>query len=112
MATYASVIDAVSANDLNAARDILLAEVKETTKNRNSWDCPHYNADRSIQEGIKITHEFETLATYFGLENLRDRYSCTVLMGRFVRIFKNSILASPLACPAVIVSSPSAFMII
>jgi|JI8StandDraft_1071087.scaffolds.fasta_scaffold07869_3 ribonucleoside-diphosphate reductase alpha chain len=74
MATYASVIDAVSANDLNAARDILLAEVKETTKNRNSWDCPHYNADRSIQEGIKITHEFETLATYFGLENLRDRY--------------------------------------
>ena len=74
MATYASVIDAVSANDLNAARDILLAEVKETTKNRNSWDCPHYNTDRSIQEGIKVTYEFETLATYFGLENLRDRY--------------------------------------
>lgn len=74
MATYASVIDAVSANDLNAARDILLAEVKETTKNANSWDCPHYSADRSIQESIKITHEFENLATYFGLENLRDRY--------------------------------------
>ncbi|HPF95114.1 MAG: ribonucleoside-diphosphate reductase subunit alpha [Candidatus Magasanikbacteria bacterium] len=74
MATYASVIDAVSANDLNAARDILLSEVKETTKNRNSWDCPHYNTDRSIQEGIQVTHEFETLATYFGLENLRDRY--------------------------------------
>ncbi|MFO0765185.1 MAG: ribonucleoside-diphosphate reductase subunit alpha, partial [Patescibacteria group bacterium] len=44
------------------------------TKNRNSWDCPHYNADRSIQESIQTTTEFENLATYFGLENLRDRY--------------------------------------
>lgn len=74
MSNYASVIDAVSANDLDAARDLVLAEIKAITAGKGSWDCPHYTADRSIQEGIQTTTEFEHLATYFGLENLRDRY--------------------------------------
>lgn len=71
--TYASVIDALSANDLGAARDLLLAEIMETTKNKNSWDCPWYTADRSVQESIQ-TVDISKNFTYFGLENLRDRY--------------------------------------
>ena len=74
MTTYSNVIDALSNNDLTAARDMLLTEIKTETANRRSWDCPHYTADREVHESIKKTNEFEKLMTYFGLENLRDRY--------------------------------------
>lgn len=74
MATYSNVIDALSNNDLDQARDLLLAEIKQKTTGKRSWDCPHYTTDRAIHEGIKKTDAFEKLATYFGLENLQDRY--------------------------------------
>jgi ribonucleoside-diphosphate reductase alpha chain len=71
---YASVIEALSANDLGAARDLLLAEILEKTKDKRSWDCPQYTADRAVQESIKLNPDANQLTTYFGLENLRDRY--------------------------------------
>lgn len=71
---YATVIEALSANDLVAARDLLLEDILKQTENVNSWDSPHYTADRAIQEGIKIDHSRNKNFTYFGLENLRDRY--------------------------------------
>lgn len=74
MTNYANIIDALSNNDLAVARDMTLAEIKSKTAGKRSWDCPHYTADRAIHEGIKKTDAFEQLATYFGLENLRDRY--------------------------------------
>ncbi|MCE9586199.1 ribonucleoside-diphosphate reductase subunit alpha [Candidatus Uhrbacteria bacterium] len=74
MATYASVIDALSQNDLTAARDILMNDIDRDTAGKASWDSPHYTADKSIQQGIKTTREYEGMMTYFGLENLRDRY--------------------------------------
>ncbi len=72
--TYTSVIDALSDNNLPVARDLLLIEINEKTKTRNSWDCPHYTTDRAIQESIPLKHERSAEITYFGLENLRDRY--------------------------------------
>lgn len=72
--TYGSVIDALSNNDLNAARDLLLAEIMETTKDKHSALCPHYTADKSIQDSIELDHSRNQMFTYFGLENLRDRY--------------------------------------
>ncbi|KAA0206597.1 ribonucleoside-diphosphate reductase subunit alpha [Candidatus Uhrbacteria bacterium] len=72
--SYTNVIDALSNNDLTAARDLLLADIKRDTAGKRSWDCPHYTADRAVHESIKKTTEFEDRATYFGLENLRDRY--------------------------------------
>lgn len=72
--SYATVIDALSANDLNAAGKMLLDEILETTKTKNSWDCPHYIADKSVQQAIKLDHSRNSWFTYFGLENLRDRY--------------------------------------
>jgi ribonucleoside-diphosphate reductase alpha chain len=74
MPTYASVVDALSNNDLTTARDLLLAEIMEQTNDKHSWDCPHYTADRNIQAGIKLKHENDVGMMYFGLENLRDRY--------------------------------------
>lgn len=71
---YASVIDALSANDLGAARDFLMEEIYAKTANKGSWDCPHYIADRSIQESIKTDAVQAAPISYFGLENLRDRY--------------------------------------
>lgn len=68
------MIDALSANDLGAARDLLLNEIMEQTKDRKSWDCPHYTADRAIQESIVLDYSKNAGTTYFGLENLRDRY--------------------------------------
>lgn len=72
--SYASVIDALSQNDLKAARDLLLAEVMEKTQTRNSWDCPHYAIDPEVQKSIVIDNSRNTMFTYFGLENMRDRY--------------------------------------
>lgn len=71
---YASVVDALSNNDLHAARDLLLQEILQKTATRNSWDCPHYSADRAIQQGIQLNAESNKELSYFGLENMRDRY--------------------------------------
>lgn len=72
---YASVIDALSANDLAAARDLLLDDILKKTANKNSWDCPHYIPEnRAIQESINLNEVEPAPLSYFGLENLRDRY--------------------------------------
>jgi ribonucleoside-diphosphate reductase alpha chain len=74
MLAYPSVIDALSDNNLAAAKDILLTEIMEQTQNLNSWDSPHYVADRSIQESLVQDQAYNKNITFFGLENLRDRY--------------------------------------
>lgn len=71
---HASVIDALSSGDLGSARDLLLAEILVTTQGKGSWDCPHYTADRALQESLVLDETRNALTTYFGLENLRDRY--------------------------------------
>lgn len=71
---YSTVIDALSANDLVAARDLLLTEMMTQTEGINSWDSPHYCVDKTIQQSIKIDFARNKNFTYFGLENLRDRY--------------------------------------
>lgn len=74
MTTYRTVIDALSNNDLTGARDLLLEEIRIKTEGKNSWDCPHYTADRSVQESIDTERATPAEISYFGLENLRDRY--------------------------------------
>lgn len=69
-----TVIDAISQNDLVSARDLLLKEIYETVQSKTSKDCPQYHTDYTIQAGIKLVPERDQLLTYFGLENLRDRY--------------------------------------
>lgn len=72
---YASVIDALSANDLAAARDLLLQEIETKTAGKGSWDCPHYLPEnRAVQESINLEAVPAAELPYFGLENLRDRY--------------------------------------
>jgi ribonucleoside-diphosphate reductase alpha chain len=72
--SYSTVIDALSNNDLSAARDLLLRDINEATKGKNSWDCPQYTADKEIQQSIVLNPDSAKGLTYFGLENLRDRY--------------------------------------
>lgn len=72
--SYKTVIDALSKNDLSAARELLLRDIMTQTEGKQSWDCPHYITSREIQESIKLNHEASNHITYFGLENLRDRY--------------------------------------
>lgn len=71
---YTSVIEALSNNDLKAARDLLLAEIMYTVGTKSSWDCLHYTASRTAQEAIIPNPKVADHITYFGLENLRDRY--------------------------------------
>lgn len=84
---YATVLDALSQNDLQAARDLLLGEILEKTKTRKSWDCPHYAIDPAIQQSIKMDPSRDQMFTYFGLENLNDRY--------FLRDASGEICESP-----------------
>jgi ribonucleoside-diphosphate reductase alpha chain len=79
-----ALINALSRNDLAAARDVLLAEINAESVGRGSWDCPHYAADRSVQESIPLDHAHDARMTYFGLENLRDRYLLRDAAGRLV----------------------------
>jgi ribonucleoside-diphosphate reductase alpha chain len=72
--TYQNVIDALSANDLEAARELLLKDILEKTATKNSWDCPYYTTDKNIQQAIQLVPERSNAIAYFGLENLRDRY--------------------------------------
>lgn len=72
--TYETVVDALSANDLVAARDILLEDVMKATEGKHSADCAHYTADRAVQDAIRLDQDWPKRLTYFGLENLRDRY--------------------------------------
>lgn len=72
--TKKSIIDALATNDLVAAKEAVLAEIMEEAAGKASWDCPHYATDREIQESIELKPERNALFTYFGLENLRDRY--------------------------------------
>lgn len=74
MQRFSTVIDALSQNDLVAARDLLLEEILAKTNNKFSWDCPHYTTDRKIQERILLDRSRDQGFGYFGLENLRDRY--------------------------------------
>ena len=71
---YTTVIDALSHNDLKTARDLLLRDILADVGTKSSWDCPHYNANRAIQESIVENTHCADHITYFGLENLRDRY--------------------------------------
>ena len=71
---YSTVIDALSANDLVAARDLLLEEMHTKLAGRSSWDSEYYAADKSVQQQIVIDRSRDKNFTYFGLENLRDRY--------------------------------------
>lgn len=68
------VIEALSENNLTLARDLILEDLLKSTEDIKSWDSPYYAADRSIQESIVIVPERNNLFTYFGLENLIDRY--------------------------------------
>lgn len=84
MAAFSSVIDALSAGDLNAARDLLLADILKETAGRHSWDAPWYTADKTVQESIKIDPERNKLFSYFGLENLQDRYMLRDAAGKLL----------------------------
>ncbi|MEI7604253.1 MAG: ribonucleoside-diphosphate reductase subunit alpha [bacterium] len=84
MAKYKTVIDALSDNDLAAAKDLLLAEVKKEVGERKSWDSPYYTADKKIQKSIKLNYDNDKLISFFGLENLRDRYFLTDSDGKLV----------------------------
>ena len=81
---FSSVIDALSAGELEAARDLLLAEILRETENRHSWDAPWYTADKTIQQSIKLVPERNKLFSYFGLENLQDRYMLRDPAGKLI----------------------------
>lgn len=83
--SYTSVIDALSANDLGAARDLLLGEIVTVTEGRGSWDSEYYDQRyREVQERLQLVPERNANFTYFGLENFRDRYALRNAAGDLV----------------------------
>lgn len=76
------LIAALATNDLAAARDILLTDIERETEGRRSWDSPYYGTDRAVQEAIRLDRSQDQRLTYFGLENLRERYLLRDAEGR------------------------------
>lgn len=80
--SYASVIDALSANDLVAARDLLLEDILKNTAGKGSWDSEYYMQEyKEVQQSLVLAPERNVNFTYFGLENLRDRYALRNVAG-------------------------------
>lgn len=71
---FDSIVDALSVNDLEAARDLLLEQIKLTVGQKSSWDSPQYRGDKGIQRRIQLDYTRDKKMTFFGLETLRDRY--------------------------------------
>lgn len=71
---YENIVAALSANDLDAARDLLLEQISLTIGQRSSWDSPQYRGDKGVQKSIKLDYTRDRNMTFFGLETLRDRY--------------------------------------
>ncbi|NQY80324.1 MAG: ribonucleoside-diphosphate reductase subunit alpha [Candidatus Caenarcaniphilales bacterium] len=69
-----SIVDALSNNNLELARDLLLKKIDLQVGQKASWDSPQYRGDKGVQKSIKIDHERDKNITFFGLETLRDRY--------------------------------------
>ncbi len=71
---YNSIVEALSANDINSARDLLLEQIKLKVGQRASWDSPQYRGDKGVQKSIKLDYTRDNKLTFFGLETLRSRY--------------------------------------
>lgn len=70
----ASIVDALSNNNLELARDLLLKKVTLQVGQKASWDSPQYRGDKGVQRSIKLDYSRDKYITFFGLETLRDRY--------------------------------------
>ncbi|MCH2228121.1 MAG: ribonucleoside-diphosphate reductase subunit alpha [Candidatus Caenarcaniphilales bacterium] len=70
----ASIVDALSNNNLELARDLLLKKIELQVGQKASWDSPQYRGDKGVQKSIKIDTGRDKKITFFGLETLRDRY--------------------------------------
>lgn len=71
---YTSIVDALSANEISHARDLLLEQMKITVGQSASWDSPQYRGDKGVQKSIKLDYTRDKNLTFFGLETLRSRY--------------------------------------
>lgn len=69
-----TIVDALSDNNLELARDLLLEKIKFSVGQKRSWDSPQYRGDKGVQGSIKLNYERDKKITFFGLETLRDRY--------------------------------------
>jgi ribonucleoside-diphosphate reductase alpha chain len=72
--TFDSIVDALSVNDLESARDLLLEQIDKTVGHSCSWDSPQYRGDKGVQKSIKLDYTRNSNLTFFGLETMRDRY--------------------------------------
>lgn len=71
---FNSIVEALSANEIGHARDLLLEQIKLKVGQSASWDSPQYRGDKGIQKSIKLDYTRDRKLTFFGLETMRDRY--------------------------------------
>lgn len=71
---FDSIVDALSVNDLESARNLLLEQIDITVGQSASWDSPQYRGDKGVQKSINLDYTRNKKLTFFGLETMRDRY--------------------------------------
>jgi len=71
---HKTIVDALSANDIDGARDLLLDQIKLKVGQKSSWDSPQYRGDKGVQKSVVLDYTRDSKLTFFGLETLRDRY--------------------------------------
>jgi ribonucleoside-diphosphate reductase alpha chain len=71
---FDSIVDALSLNDLDSARNLLLDQINLSVGQSASWDSPQYRGDKGVQKSIKLDYTRNRHLTFFGLETMRNRY--------------------------------------
>lgn len=84
--TESDILNALNKNDIEGARNIILAQLSADTETSASWDSPQYATDRQVQQAITLDHSRNSLFTYFGLHTLMDRY---LLRGKDGKVVEN-----------------------
>lgn len=72
--SFDSIVDALSVNDLDSAKNILLEQIHLTVGQSASWDSPQYRGDKGVQKSIELDYTRNKNLTFFGLETMRNRY--------------------------------------
>jgi ribonucleoside-diphosphate reductase alpha chain len=93
-AKRSGIVEALSNNDLDLARDLLLEQISLELGQKKSWDSPQYRGDKGVQKSIVLDYGRDKNMTFFGLETLRDRYFlrdgkgevCEDIQGFFARV--------------------------
>ena len=61
---HKTIVEALSANDIDGARDLLLDQIKLKVGQKSSWDSPQYRGDKGVQKSVELDYTRDSKLTF------------------------------------------------